>query len=101
MRLEAIMRRWGQKITVNGKEGSGFLLPMHPKNAEINKRPLPVGVVNGETYLLITAMPLSENDKVLCEGLCYEVRRSTKQGFGAELSHYEGVLRLAGRVGDA
>ena len=68
MTTDGLFRRFGDKISVNGRQGSGILLPMHPKDPEINKRPLPSGVVNGESYLLMTAMPLSEGDTVSCYG---------------------------------
>ena len=98
MKTDGLFRRFGDKISVNGRQGCGILLPMHPKDPEINKRPLPSGVVNGESYLLMTAMPLSEGDTVSCYGYSYEVRRSTQVRLMGDVSHYEGVLRLAGRA---
>lgn len=98
MKTDGLFRRFGDKISVNGRQGSGILLPMHPKDPEINKRPLPSGVVNGESYLLMTAMPLSEGDTVSCCGHSYEVRCSAQVRLMGDVSHYEGVLRLAGRA---
>ena len=46
----------------------------------------------------MTAMPLSEGDTVSCCGHSYEVRRSTQVRLMGDVSHYEGVLRLAGRA---
>lgn len=73
---------------------------MHHKDADVNKRPLPLGVKNGESFLLVTDAAVKEGDVVICKNEVFEVCRSTPFYFAGELSHYEAVLRSKGGADD-
>lgn len=100
MITESVIRRFGEKITADGQTAKGFIFPMHHKDAERIKQPLPIGVKNGESYLLISCLPLKESSRVICAGEAFEVCRSTEIRFAGRRSHFEAVLRTMGRAED-
>lgn len=98
MIAEKVIRRFGEALSIDGNAAKGFLQPMHPKDADINKRPLQNGVKNDETFLLITDTKVKEGDIVVYSGEAFEVCRSTEVRFMNSVSHFEAVLRSKGRA---
>lgn len=100
MIAQSVIRRFGEALTVDGKAAKGFLQPMHPKDADINKRPLQSGVKNDETFLLITDTEVKEGERIVFNNEAFEVCRSTELRFMGKASHFEAVLRSKGSAED-
>lgn len=100
MSASAVIRKFGEKVLIDGERTRAFVLPMHHKNGEIHTKPLPMGVKNGESYLLICGSAVNEGSLVILADESFEVKRSTPVRFMGEISHYEAVLRSLGRNDD-
>lgn len=97
MTASAVIEKFGEKVLIDGESTRAFVLPMHHKDAEIHMKPLPMGVRNGESYLLICGGAVCEGSLVVLDDESFEVKRSTPVRFMGKISHYEAVLNSLGR----
>lgn len=74
MTVQSIIRRYGDSIALPDGMAKGFVFPLHHKDGEIHREPLPVGVKNGESFLLISDIAVSEGTTLCHAGERFEVR---------------------------
>lgn len=104
-----ILAAFGRKLTVScGKEtivSRGIISPLNAKKTNETRELLEAGLDIDLRYFLVCdaeALPDGEpGRKIEIGGAEYELLRAEPVYFGAELSHWEAVLRLLRRWDDA
>lgn len=104
-----ILAAFGRELTVScGKEtivSRGIISPLNAKKTDKTRELLPAGLDVDLRYFLIcdaAALPDAEpGRKIGIGGAEYELLRAEPVYFGAELSHWEAVLRFLRRWDDA
>jgi hypothetical protein len=106
---DAMIEKYGSGITVRCAAGvrtaRGFISPLDFAEYEnLSHRTRP-GAVGRAKYLLIAESCAltgeEESADVECGGRLYELVRFERVGTGADMAHWEGVLRLKGGAGNA
>jgi hypothetical protein len=103
---------YGAELTVKsaqtpqGRAGRGFVSPITPRDTARLRVASKTGFIDREEYLLIAdADVIAEGETertVSCLGTEYELIRAERVTVGADVSHWEGVMRLkSGVAGDA
>lgn len=103
---DGILSRFGRDIVVSDKNGDkharGFISPLNIRDTDSMCSVLPAGVKSDIRYLLIcSAQALADGGcgkTVTSGGYRFELLRAEPVYFAGELSHWEGILRLAGRA---
>lgn len=91
-----VITTYGESITVGGSSAKGFLSVINKSNSD-TKTNMPVGVLQGERYRLITdALEPEVGDIIVYAGKKYEIMRVEQVRIFGEFSHNECILRRKG-----
>ena len=95
---------WAQDVTVRQggeeKHARAFIQPLSVTNPRENAVATPAGVSDERLYLLLIGPDAVSGNggEIVSGGKVYQMLRCEEMGGG---SHWEGLLRLKGGVGDA
>lgn len=108
--IQQTIEEFGQHVTmfssenVSGLNFTGYIEPLTPQSTSKLHVRTKAGGVKKEEFLLIAGTDSfpngTENVRLVCNGLEYDLIRADKFYLASEFTHWEAVLRLRGKVRD-
>lgn len=96
--VDALLRRYGQEVTVEGKDGSktvrAFLQPLTERDERVPETAA-VGWLDGRRWLYLGRAAVEAGDTVVWKSERFRVRSGRPHCIGDALCHWRAVLERA------